>query len=115
MDKVGDIEMAFMDYSSSERIHLAPDNINAPIYDLIIGKSTMHELGVILDFEESTIKIDKIFLPVGDNANLQLKTSITRALRSNSNHGLEPVSTCSATKCVVEILDAKYKKQIFQP
>ncbi len=45
-----------------------------------------------------------------DIANLQLKLSITRALWNNSNHTQEPVSTHSATKCVVEILDAKYEK-----
>ncbi len=43
-------------------------------------------------------------------ANLQLKPSITRALRHNTCHAQEPVSTCSATMCVVEILDAKYEK-----
>jgi hypothetical protein len=45
-----------------------------------------------------------------DIANLQLKKSITRALRLNSNHAQEPVSTRNATKHVVEILDAKYDK-----
>jgi hypothetical protein len=45
-----------------------------------------------------------------DIANLQLKLSITRALWNNLNHAQEPVSTRRATKRVVEILDAKYKK-----
>jgi hypothetical protein len=95
---------------------LAPDiveykpGLDAPMYDLIIGKNTMHDLRVVLDFKESTIQIDKILLPMRDNANLQLKMSITRALWSNSNFAQEPVSTRSATKLVVEILDAKYKK-----
>jgi hypothetical protein len=43
-------------------------------------------------------------------ANLQLKPSITRALRHNTCLAQEPVSTHSATKCVVEILNAKYEK-----
>ena len=43
-------------------------------------------------------------------ANLQLKKGVTRALRINFNHAQEPVSTCSATKRVGEILDAKYDK-----
>ena len=80
------------------------------MYDLIIGKNTMHDLGVVLDFNQSTIQIDKILLPMRDIANLQLKMSITRALWINWNHAQEPVSTCSATKRVVEILDAKYEK-----
>jgi hypothetical protein len=33
------------------------------MYDLIIGKQTMHNLGVKLDFQEKTITIDKILLP----------------------------------------------------
>ncbi len=43
-------------------------------------------------------------------ANLQLKPSITRALRQNTCFAQEPISTRSATKRVVEILDAKHEK-----
>jgi hypothetical protein len=70
----------------------------------------MHNLGVILDFQEKTIKIDKILLPMRNIANLQLKPRKTRALRENTCFAQEPISTHSATKCVVEILDAKYEK-----
>jgi hypothetical protein len=42
--------------------------------------------------------------------NLQLKPSVTRALRHNTSQAQEPVSTGSATKRVMEILDAKYDK-----
>jgi hypothetical protein len=77
------------------------------MYDLIIGKQTMHDLGVVLDFQENTIKIDKILLPMRNIANLQLKPRITRALRENTCFAQEPISTRSATKGVVEILDAK--------
>ncbi len=42
--------------------------------------------------------------------NLQLKPRITRALREHSCFAQEPISTCSATKPVVEIVDAKYEK-----
>ncbi len=43
-------------------------------------------------------------------ANLQLKPSVTRALKHNSCLAQEPISTRNTTKRVVEILDAKYKK-----
>jgi hypothetical protein len=56
----------------------------APMYDLIIGKQTMHDLGVKLDFQEKTITIDKILLPMGNIVNLQLKPRITRALREKN-------------------------------
>jgi hypothetical protein len=80
------------------------------MYDLIIGKQTMDNLGVILDFQEKTITIDKILLPMRNIANLQLKPRITRALRENACFAQEPISTRSETKHVVEILDAKYEK-----
>jgi hypothetical protein len=67
------------------------------MYDLIIGKQTMHDLGVVLDFQEKTIKIDEILLPMRNIANLQLKPSITRALRENTCFAQEPISTRSAT------------------
>jgi hypothetical protein len=80
------------------------------MYDLIIGKQTMHNLGVKLDFQEKTITIDKIFLPMRSIANLQLKSRITRALRENTCFAQEPISTCSAARRMVKILDAKYEK-----
>ena len=82
-DKVGDIKIAFVDFSCNKKVHLTPDIVEykpgfgTPMYDLIISKSTMHELVVVLDFKESTIQIDKILLPMRDIANLQLKKSIT--------------------------------------
>jgi hypothetical protein len=42
--------------------------------------------------------------------NLQLKTSISSALKLNTSFSQEPASTRGATKRVVEILDAKYAK-----
>jgi hypothetical protein len=80
------------------------------MYDLIIGKQTRHNLGVVLDFKEKTMQIDKILLPIRNISHLQLKPSIIRALRQHTCLTQEPSSTCSATKRVVEILDAKYEK-----
>ena len=70
----------------------------------------MHDLGVKLDFQEKTITIDEILLPMRNIVNLQLKPRIPRALRENICFAQEPISTCSETKRVVEILDAKYEK-----
>jgi hypothetical protein len=115
-DKVGDIEISFVEYSASKKVRLQPDIVKyslgdqAPMYDLIIGKQTMHDLGVKLDFKEKTITIDKILLPMRNIANLQLKPRITRALRENTCFAQEPISTCSTTKRKVKILDAKYEK-----
>ena len=80
------------------------------MYDLIIDKQTMHDLGVKLDFQEKTIIIDKILLSMRNIANLQLKPRITSALRENSCFSQEPISTRSKTKRMVDILDAKYDK-----
>jgi hypothetical protein len=71
----------------------------------------MHNLRVVLDFQEKTINIDEILLPMRNIANLQLKpTSITRALRENTCFTQKPITTRSTTKRVVEILDSKYEK-----
>jgi hypothetical protein len=67
----------------------------------------MHGLRVKLDFQERTITIDKILLPMRNIAYLQLKPRITRALRENTCFAQEPFSTSSKTKRVVKILDAK--------
>jgi hypothetical protein len=70
----------------------------------------MHNLEVKLDFQEKTITIDKILLLMRNIANLQLKSRITRALKENTCFTQETISTRSKTKCMVEILDAKYEK-----
>jgi hypothetical protein len=88
-DRVGDIEIPFVEYSASKKVRLQPDIVEynpgdqAPMYDLIIGKLTMHDLGVKLDFQEKTITIEEILFPMKNIANLQLKPRITRALREN--------------------------------
>jgi hypothetical protein len=115
-DRVGDIEFSFVEYSASKKVHLQLEIVEyspgeqAPMYDLTIGKQTMHNLGVKLDFQGRTITIDKILLPMRNITNLQLKPRITRALRENTSFAQEPISTRSETKCVVDILDTKYEK-----
>ncbi len=49
-------------------------------------------------------------MPMRNIVNLQLKPRITRALRENTCFVQEPISTRSATKRMVKILDAKYEK-----
>jgi hypothetical protein len=115
-DRVGDIEISFVEYSASKKVCLQPDIVEyspgdqAPMYDLIIGKQAMHNLGVKLEFQEKTITIDKFLLPMRNIVNLQLKPRITRALRENTCFAQEPISTCSATKRMVKIVDAKSEK-----
>jgi hypothetical protein len=115
-NKVGEVTLSFVEYSLCKSIHLTPDIVEykagatAPLYDLIICKQTLHEIGAVLDFKEKTITIDNIFLPMRNITNLQLKPSVTRALRHNTCQAQEQVSTRNATKRVIEILDTKYDK-----
>jgi hypothetical protein len=50
-NKVGNIEISFVEYSASKKVLLQPDVVEyspgdqSPMYDLIIGKQTMHDLG----------------------------------------------------------------------
>jgi hypothetical protein len=80
------------------------------LYNLIIGKQSCYDLGAVMDFKEKTINTNEIFVPMRNINNLQLKPSISRALKQNTCLAQEPVSMRSATKRVVEILDAKYDK-----
>ncbi len=64
----------------------------------------------MLDFKEKTITIDEILLPMRNINSLQLKPSISRALKWNTCLALDSVNTHHPTKHVVEILDAKYDK-----
>jgi hypothetical protein len=75
-----------MEYSTSKPDRLTPDIVEnkvgapSPLYDLIIGKQTLHDIGAVLDFKEKTIAIDNILLPMRNIVNLQLKPSVTKAL-----------------------------------
>ena len=115
-NKVGKVTLSFIEYSLSKSVHLTPDIVEyeagatAPLYDLIIGKQTLHDIGAVLDFKEKTITIDSILLPMRNIVNLQIKPSVTRALRHNTCQAQEPISTRNATKRVLEILDAKYDR-----
>ncbi len=68
-DKVGDIEISFVKYSVSKKVRLEPNIVEyslvdqTPMYELIIGKQTLHDLGVVLDFIEKTIQIDRSSYP----------------------------------------------------
>jgi hypothetical protein len=59
--RVGNIEISFVEYKASKKVRLQQDIVEyspedqALMYDLIIGKQTMHNLGVKLDFQEKTI------------------------------------------------------------
>ncbi len=75
-DKVGDTGIFFVKYSckqeglpSARSVEYNPGG-QPPIYDLIIGKQTLHNLGVVLDFKEKTTLIDDILLPMRNISNL---------------------------------------------
>jgi len=114
--KVGVIDISFKEYSASKSVKLTPDIVEykvgaqVPLYDLIIGKQTLHDIGAVLDFREKTITIDSILLPMRNIVNLQIKPSVTQTLKHNAFQAQEPISTQKATNQVIGILDAKYDK-----
>ena len=113
---MGEVELSFVEYSASKKVHLHLDIVEYPkggpplLDNLIIGKQTLHDIGAVLDFKERTITIDEILLPIWNINNLQLKPSISRELKPNSSFAQESASTRNATKRIVEILDPKYDK-----
>jgi hypothetical protein len=88
---VGEVKLSFVEYSASKNVHLHLDIVEypkggpLPLYDLIIDKQTLHDIGTMLDFKERTIT-DEILLPMRNINNLQLKPSISRALKLNSSY-----------------------------
>jgi hypothetical protein len=54
---VGNIEISFIDYSKSKRVCLHPDIVEyaaespKPLYNLLIGKQTLHDIGAVLDLK----------------------------------------------------------------
>jgi hypothetical protein len=117
---VAEVKLSFVEYSASKKVHLRLDigkyskGGQPPLYNLISGKQTLHDIGAMLDFKERTITIDDILLPMTNINYLQLKPSISRALKLNSSFAQEPDSPHNTTKRIVEILDAKMTKQTFQ-
>ncbi len=49
--KVDEIDISFVDYSASKLVYLTPNIVeydtgaNAPLYDLIIGNQSLHDIG----------------------------------------------------------------------
>jgi hypothetical protein len=70
----------------------------------------MEAIGIILNFVDKVITIDQIVLPMRSIE--ELPTSNKKALRLNNSlaKNQEPKSTESATRRIVEILDANYEK-----
>jgi hypothetical protein len=109
------IELNFFKYSKSKRYLVKPDIVeygenNKPPYDLILGTKTMKEFDIILDFNDKMITIDEVELSM-QNINYLQGTSTLRVLKLNHSLAVEQHSTQDATKCVTQILDAKYSKK----
>ena len=63
---IGKLELKFFEYSNSKSVSIHPDvveydgdKLKRPVFDLIIGVQTMDELGIILNFKEQEITIDR--------------------------------------------------------
>jgi hypothetical protein len=75
----------------------------------------MHDLGVVLDFQEKTITINKILLPMSNIANLQLKPWITRALRETHVLLKSQLAPAAKPSAWWKFWMLSMRKQIFQP
>ncbi len=112
------VELNFFDYSDSKRYYSEPDVVeyeknSKQHYDLTLGTEAMKELGIVLEFRAKMITIDEIIQPMR-NIDLLQGTSTLHALKLNNSLAMEQKSTQDATKCVTQILDAKYNKADFQ-
>jgi hypothetical protein len=113
-----EIKLNFFEYSNSKRYLAKPDIVeydknNKPQYDLILGVKTMKRYGIIFDFKDKMITVNEVKLPMQNITYLQ-GSSTLRALKLNHSLAMELQSTHDATKCVTQILDAKYQKADLQ-
>ena len=67
------------------------------MYDLILGTKTLKELGVILNFQDRTITMDDVMLPMHTSINLSKHQMAKDTLRINYSLSPEPISTAAAT------------------
>ena len=101
--KVANVEFKIPEFLNSKSIRLSPDVVKysqrdrKPLYDLIIGWETLHELNCVLDFAEQAILLDGITLPM---RKLELVQD-PKVFFSIYHETLEPVSTCEETNCTV--------------
>jgi hypothetical protein len=108
------IELNYFEYYDSKRYLAEPDIVEydknyKPQYDLILGVKNMKKYGIILDFKDKMITVNKVKLPM-QNVNYLQGSSTLRVLRLNHSLAMGPQSTQDATKHVTQILDAKYQR-----
>jgi hypothetical protein len=94
------MELNFFKYSDSKRFFAELDVVKysknkRPQYDLILGTSTMKELGIVLEFKAKMITIDEVILLMRNINNLQ-GTSMLRAVKLNNSLTMESYSTQDA-------------------
>ena len=103
--KVGNLDLKFPEFSESKLFKIRPDIVNVPremnkpVYDLIIGVETLTKMGVILDFQNKMLVIDKSIQPMKSLESL----NDTNLLNNFHRDHLEPDSTRDSTKRTVEI------------
>ena len=104
---IGKFTFKFFEYSNSHEFLAEPGIVRhekdemKPMFDLILGIKTMHELGIILDCKNKMITIDEITLPMRIIKSLTNKCKAKRALAAHSLLSQELKSTkrkCHVTK-----------------
>ena len=115
------VQVKFFEYRNSKRVNISPDvveydgkTMTKPVFDLILGTRTLNELGIILDFKHKVITLDEIELPMRSIQELPKSKRKALALSNSLAKSKEPRSIEEATRRVVHILDANYKKADLQ-
>ena len=111
--EVGDINLTFPEYSTSKYHSVRPDVYSLktkdrkPDYDLILGTETLKKLGVVLDFNQEIVTIDKQDLPMRPHLNFSMKR-INKTFKNEMER--DPPVAAAERKRAERILDAKYEK-----
>ena len=108
---VGNLDIMFPAFSRSKifsiqaDIVIVPENVD-PLFNLILDIDTLAKFGTVLDFKNETVEIDSAVNSMRPLIEIRSKINLSQFVAA----GTEPISTKSATKRTVEILDASYEK-----
>ena len=111
-NKVGHVQLTLPKFSTSKVFSVRPDiqfiseDAPLPMYDLIVGLETLANWKAILNFDDLSVTIDHVKLPMQQLQDL----GNPKVLQNLYRESTEPSVSRVATNRVTQILDAKYEK-----
>lgn len=101
------LDFLLPEFSESKQVQLPMTILEADMkYDIILGRDALNALGMILDFDKSTMKWDNVTIDMKHPDKLKSNADLYATFAETQ----EPAHVKDANKRVTHILDAKYEK-----